>query len=210
MFYQQNIHNIFNRFVNILVKLNIFEINIQGEDKINQIKNELIVANHPSLMDVVFLISILPKVTCIVKPAVWYNPFMKNPVRGAQYIKSDQAETLIQDCVDIITEDKRSILIFPEGTRTLKGNQLNPLKKGFANIVYKQNILVRPITITMNPRFLCKEDKWYNIPKGVVKVTIDIEDPLDVQKWYQLTDSRSIAVRKITTQMYEYFLKRIK
>src|SRR5699024_1962051 len=41
----------------------------------------LIVANHPSLIDAVFLIAFMPEVDCVVNQQLWQNPFTGGPVR---------------------------------------------------------------------------------------------------------------------------------
>jgi hypothetical protein len=42
----------------------------------------MIIANHPSLIDVVFLIGLVRQANCVVKQSLWENPFTRGPVRA--------------------------------------------------------------------------------------------------------------------------------
>ncbi|WP_245395071.1 hypothetical protein [methane-oxidizing endosymbiont of Gigantopelta aegis] len=59
-------------------------------DKLNR-PGQLIVANHPTLIDIVFLISRIPYACCIVKDSLWHNPLcvdrLSMPVTSAMAIR---------------------------------------------------------------------------------------------------------------------------
>jgi hypothetical protein len=93
-----------------------------------------VLANHPTLIDVVFLISLLPNADCVVK-RVACNPFMRGPVRAAGYISNDDGAGLVDDCIAAVRAGG-SLVIFPEGTRSVPG-QPPRLQRGAANIAVR-------------------------------------------------------------------------
>lgn len=60
---------------------------ITGLKKLNR-PNRLIVANHRTLIDIAFLISIIPAVNCIVKEKLWHNNCAKGPIINAECISN--------------------------------------------------------------------------------------------------------------------------
>lgn len=72
---QQVIRHSFKGFVEMMVKLGIMTYEIEGLEKLQQSRQELVIANHPTLVDVVVLIGLMEKANCVVKEALWSNPF---------------------------------------------------------------------------------------------------------------------------------------
>ena len=89
------------------------------------------IANHPGLLDATYILARLPDTICIFKPSVIRNPALGPAAILAGYAAGDAGVDLIRDVAGRVA-DGRSLLIFPEGTRTLAGVPLNPLKPGFA------------------------------------------------------------------------------
>ena len=72
----------------------------------------LILANHPSLIDVVFLISFVRHADCIVKAALAHNPFMRGPIRAAGFITNGDGAGLLEDCVKSL-RGGNNLIVFP-------------------------------------------------------------------------------------------------
>src|SRR4030095_16111244 len=93
----------------------------------------LILANHPTLIDIVFLMAFVKRADCIVKSKLWRNPFTHATVRAAAYVRNDDyGVRLIEDCVAAV-RGGGNLIIFPEGTRTPANGSIT-LKRGAANI----------------------------------------------------------------------------
>ena len=65
--------------------LGILTYRVEGAERLRE-PGRLIVANHPTLLDVVLLVSQMPEVDCIVKRGLWRNPFLRWPVSWAGYL----------------------------------------------------------------------------------------------------------------------------
>ena len=122
----------------------------------------LILANHPTLIDVVLLVSLLPNADCVVKHAVARNPFMRGPVRAAGYVANSDGAGLVDDCIAAVHAGG-NLVIFPEGTRTEPGQPLR-LQRGAANIAVRGRLDITPVRITCTPLTLTKGQKWYRVP----------------------------------------------
>ncbi len=134
-------------------------------------KGRLIIANHPTLIDVIALISNMPNVQCIVKHELFSNFFVSPAVTGANYIRNDEdPEKLTQDCIDAINMGK-SIVVFPEGTRTPASNKMK-FHRGFAAVACATQCEIAPVAITVNHRTLMKGVPWYRVPPEKLSMTL--------------------------------------
>ncbi|WP_369678325.1 lysophospholipid acyltransferase family protein, partial [Enterococcus faecium] len=90
-------------------------------DTIKNAKGQLIIANHPSLIDVVVLISIVRNADCVVKADLWKNPFLKGVVKATGYINNDaDPEYFLNQCQQSFARGN-NLIVFPEGTRSVPG-----------------------------------------------------------------------------------------
>ncbi|MEO6246454.1 MAG: lysophospholipid acyltransferase family protein [Opitutaceae bacterium] len=131
------------------------------------------VANHPGMLDAPFILARLPDAICIFKPA-----FMRNPVLGAAalvagYAAGTSGVDLIRDVAARVSAG-RSLLIFPEGTRTLAGATLNPLKPGFALIAARARVPVRVIVVRAPRDLAPKGWPWWRAPEFPSHVDITL------------------------------------
>lgn len=174
---QYAVHLAFRSFIWLMRSLGVLTYEVRGTDKLRGHDVNLIVANHPSLIDIVFLVSLLPHALCVVKKAAWSNPFMAGVMWATGYIPNDDPIEFIESCVKNL-ERGRCLVIFPEGTRSIPGAPMK-LKRGAATIIVKSRQPFVPITITSNPSTLTKAEKWYQIPAKRVHFKIVVGDQLD-------------------------------
>jgi 1-acyl-sn-glycerol-3-phosphate acyltransferase len=133
------------------------------------------VANHPGIMDAPFLLARLPDTVCIFKPAVLRNPFLAPTALACGYVSAgENGLDLIRNAVDRVNAGQ-SLLIFPEGTRTVAGAALNPLKPGFAVIARRARRPVQVILVRTSPKLGSKGLPWWHLPplSGWVEFTLD-------------------------------------
>ena len=123
---QKVIHHSFRVFVEVMRIIGILTYQIEGIEKVKTAK--LILANHPTLLDVVFLISMVPNANCVVKGKLARNIFTRGAIKTAGYIINDDASDIITGASEAF-EKKQALIIFPEGTRTTPPQPLK-LKEG--------------------------------------------------------------------------------
>ena len=66
-------------FTGLLVFIGLIKIDIK---KLGKIENKIIVATHPSFIDILILMSLIPKSTCFVKKELASNPILKNIINS--------------------------------------------------------------------------------------------------------------------------------
>ena len=170
----------FGAFWWFMKALSVLEYRIDGREYIDDRRRQLIIANHPTLIDVVILISLFPQANCVIKEAVTKNPFMRSTVRAADYISNSAPEDLLENCVDYLG-DGRSLLLFPEGTRT-RPNEPVEFKPGAAAVAARTGAEILPVVIACEPLFLSKQLPWYYVPREVPKFTIRILRPRNLNE----------------------------
>jgi 1-acyl-sn-glycerol-3-phosphate acyltransferase len=172
---------------------------IIGAEKLKEDKGCLVIANHPSLIDTVLITSLLKQCDCIVKEAIWRNPFMRGVVTSAGYIPNTTAETLLIDCEKRLNKG-HLLLIFPEGTRTTPG--IKPkLQRGAAQIAVKTASDLRVVHITVDPVFLTKQGKWYKVPEKKPFFLVEVKDKVDINEFINDDLPLPLAVRKLNTHL---------
>lgn len=196
------IHHSFRFFIFLMKTLGIYTYEVHGQEKLIP-SGQLIIANHPSLIDVVFLLSLIPETNCIVRGGLIRNPFTRGPLKTADYIVNEHPEQLIADCADTLTKG-HSLLIFPEGTRT-KPNQPLSFKKGTANIALRSQTNLTPVIITCEPPMLQKGVKWYHIPKHRPHFIIRVMDVLGIESYLDEKHTLSVKSRLLTKDLQVFF-----
>ena len=94
---QHGMQHTFRLYMEIMRVLGILTYEVEGVERLRE-PGRLIVANHPTLLDVVLLVSLMPEVDCIVKRGLWRNPFLRWPVSWAAYIPNSEGEELVEGC----------------------------------------------------------------------------------------------------------------
>jgi 1-acyl-sn-glycerol-3-phosphate acyltransferase len=198
---RRSISNSFHVYIRLLRFLGLITFEIQHRERLKP-NGQLIIANHPSLLDVCFVISLIKDTDCIVKENLLHWPLTAAPVRAAKYI-TNQYEGLIERCLASLNTGA-SLVIFPEGTRSPPG-QLHPFFRGASNIAIMSGKPITPVVITCNPQTLLKNQRWYQIasrpPHYVIAVMPDIqlEDVIDQNQL------QSRNARTLNRYLEEYF-----
>ena len=165
----------FGAFLWLVKAVSAADIRVEGREHINDQRRQLIIANHPTLIDVVILISLFPQANCVIKEAVVRNPFMRSTVRAADYISNREPEDLLDNCISYL-RDGKSLLLFPEGTRT-RHNEPIKFKLGAATVAVRANADILPVAIECEPAYLSKQHPWHYVPRDVPVFTVRILPP---------------------------------
>lgn len=198
---QYVVHLSFYAFIGLMHRLGVMTYAVDGLEKLNR-PGQLIVANHPTLVDVVFLLSRIKHASCIVKASLWRNPAMRGPILNAGYISNADSETMINDCAAWL-QSGGSMIIFPEGTRSVPGHAYH-FQRGAAAIALQANSIMTPVTLTCQPSTLTKGLPWYRIPARRFHLCMTVGDDIDLRPFMEL-QPRSIAVRRLTHHLQDYF-----
>lgn len=190
----------FRLFLAVVKGVGVLDYRIEGQAILGQERGCLVVANHPSLIDYVMLASVMPETDCMVKSALLRNPFLSGVIRSADYLINDQAEKLLPACRQRLQQGD-TILIFPEGTRTLPGEKMT-LQRGAANIAVRCGSDLRLVVIRCTEHMLGKQSKWYNAPPTKPHFTVTVGERVKIDQFYDAkTQEPALAARQLNRHL---------
>ena len=128
------------------------KLHIEGLEKIDPNGSYVFVSNHVSYMDTPVVLGHIPvQFRFLAKKGLFSVPFLGYHLKRAGHIPVPRenpraAMKAMSDAAKIIRERGVSVLIFPEGGRSLTG--LKPFKEGAAYIAIKAGVPVVPLSLT--------------------------------------------------------------
>ena len=140
------------------------------------------IANHPTLLDVVVLFAWLPPITTVVKFSHFQGLIMGGLLRQCEHVTAPRGETSTDRAATLEqmfgrVEQGRSLLIFPEGTRSPHGG-LHPFNRGAFEVARRADVPIVPIVVRARPHVLAKGQPWYDVGDQILTYRIEILDPI--------------------------------
>ncbi len=169
--------------------------------KFTNLSGCVVVANHPSLLDVVMLISRIPNADCVVNASLSGKNIVHIITRTLYISNNLPYDEFMERCEQSI-KDGNALIIFPEGTRSLITGQ-NPFKKGAARVAIKAGCPVVPVFMGGNDKVgLRKNDSMflYN-PVEVYKYEMYMKEPVLPQEYADLPEPA--AAKRMTAKLAE-------
>lgn len=190
-------------FLKYLYLVRIIRFDIDGLERMGK-AGQLVLANHPSLLDVIILLSAMPQANCIVKNSLQKNPFMRLIIHFTGFIPNDDNEATLEAATTAL-KNGETLLIFPEGTRTGYDGVIQ-FNRMAVSIGLRAATEILPIAIRMQPLGMKKYDPWYRVPpvpyhyhitvgQGIFPAQRLAEKPLPV------------AARKLNAEIIEFLQK---
>jgi len=150
----------FHRLINKSMRANINHIwgvksvlhNDAGEDFS---KGSIIICNHQSILDPVYMLAMNPRVLILVSGKVWKNPFVHTLFKFARFINLDQPMDSLKDRIAKAVNEGYSVVVFPEGKRNVEN--ITRFHKGAFYIAQEIGADILPVFI---------HGAGYVMPKG--------------------------------------------
>lgn len=198
------IHHSFRWFVGLMNFVGVISYEVCHLERLNR-PGLLILANHPSLIDVVFLISFVPRADCIVKASLASNPFTRGPIRAAGFICNSGGAQLVDDCTRSLKAGN-NLIIFPEGTRSpLVGKA--KLQRGAAHVAVKGRINITPVHIHTSMPMLPKGRAWWRVPQRKPHFVFEVREDIDIEEFCMAASNDSLAARHVTDYLSDHLFK---
>jgi 1-acyl-sn-glycerol-3-phosphate acyltransferase len=143
-------------------------------------KSVVVIANHESFCDILVLLATLPmQVRFLAKRSVFRLPILGWSIAAAGFVPVDRGDrsrgaATVEAALRRL-EGGRSVVIFPEETRTRDG-ELLPFKRGAAHLALKSGLPLLPIGIAGTFRILPR-GTWEIRPGPVL---VSVGNPIDV------------------------------
>lgn len=190
----------FRVFLGFLNLLHVSIRKVENEDDYRNIHSKIIIANHPSLLDFVYIMSLVPNSTCIVRGGLTKTP-LRGVIKQAYITNTTTFEDMCLECKKL-TDMGCNVIIFPEGTRTPRHGK-NNYKKGAARIALYCGCDVQPIFIGGSDKYgLGKHDPLWSY-NHVEPYLYDFKKlpVISIDEYKDL--SEPIAAKRLTDKMEE-------
>jgi 1-acyl-sn-glycerol-3-phosphate acyltransferase len=155
----------------------------------------VIVANHPTLIDVTAILSVWSGV-CVVAKRSWFrNPvigpllFLCGHIESGAQTPEGEGNSVLDGGAQRLAEG-HSVLLFPEGTRS-PAEGLHRFRSGAFHLAYRAKVPVMPVLITAEPPGLKKHQAWHAIPTRTIRLRIR---PLECVPSVDYADPRALQI----------------
>ncbi len=170
----------FRIFVAIISGLGALSYEFHGRERLGR-RGQLVIANHPTLIDVVFIVAFTAAPACVVKEAMFVNPFTRRVIRAAGYISNAPTDSMIESAVTALRSGD-ALVMFPEGTRTRPGQPME-FHRGVASVAVEGAAVLTPVYISVDQPFLHKTQPWYRAPPRRPHFTIRVGADIDLEPY---------------------------
>lgn len=151
-----------------------------GQDYLDPDNTQILVANHGSIFDIFALFLLTIKFCCMVKEELFKIWIFGGGMRCAGFISVDRKNKrqAIKDMAQALKRIKEglSLMIFPEGARSLSG-KLEKFHPGAFYLAIKAQVPVVPASI-WGDKLMRKGDRWLYLPQTIY---IEIHSPFPTQ-----------------------------
>lgn len=160
----------------VLTKMSPFwKVITEGREKIDHDQAYVIVPNHQSLLDIVFFNMLRHRLRWVSKIEIFRVPLVGWEMRMVKYIElmrgnKSSVIKMMGECVTSLKEGI-SVVIFPEGTRSLKG-AIGKFKTGAFQIAIKTDKPLLPVLIDGTGEIMPKKGGIIFRNRRVVRIRV--------------------------------------
>lgn len=129
----------------------------------------LLVANHPSRLDALFMIASVPGLVCVTKASIWDRTLFSAAIRMAGYPRAGDDRHLATAATALL--EGRPVLVFPEGTRSPPGGP-GRFHPGFACLARQAQVPIQAVMIETDSDFLGRNQPLLRVPARPVRIVL--------------------------------------
>jgi 1-acyl-sn-glycerol-3-phosphate acyltransferase len=172
-------HRLAGRWARSILAVSGIRVSVRGLERIDRERAYIFMSNHMSNFDIPVLLGHLPvQFRWLAKAELFRIPLFGRAMRAAGYISIDRSNRAAAfDSLEQAAERTRrgaSIMIFPEGTRSLDGN-LKAFKKGGFVMAIAAGVPIVPVVIRGTHAIMPKSTLLIR-PRDV---TLEVQEPID-------------------------------
>lgn len=145
----------------------------------------VVIANHPSLLDVTALIARMPHLCCVVKSSLVDSPLVGRLLRTCGHVSAGDGSLMsgktVLDSLNERLAEGFSVLIFPEGTRSPAGG-IHKLRRGAFEVAQRANVPLVPLFLRCDPPALGKGTPVWRHPLRCPTLTVHIDAAISMNE----------------------------
>jgi len=199
------IHKIAELWARSILGVSGVDVTVKGLSNVDLARSYIYMSNHQSNFDIWVLLAHLPvQFRWLAKAELFRIPILSRSMRAAGYISIDRfnqqsAFNSLEQAAEKI-KDGVSVMIFPEGTRSLDG-KIRPFKKGGFVLAVKSSVPIVPVII---------HGTFPIMPKGSLRiktgtVVLEIQKPIDTADY--TLESKDALIERVRHVISESFQK---
>ena len=199
------IHKIAEVWARSILAVGGIHVTVKGFSNVDPAKSYIYMSNHQSNVDIWVLLAHLPvQFRWLAKAELFRIPILSRSMRAAGYISiyrsnKQSAFNSIDQAAEKIKQGV-SVMIFPEGTRSLDGN-IRSFKKGGFVLAVKSGVPIVPVII---------HGTFPIMPKGSLRVrpgavVLEIQKPIDTGGYTM--ESKDALIERVRHVICESFEK---
>lgn len=173
--------NWFRRWARTMLRICGVTVRVHGGGSLAAGQNYIFASNHISLIDSPTLVAFIPKPLCFVaKKELFSVPFMGWYLHRQGHVPIERGDPKaalrsLNDAAKAIEQGRKSVLMFPEGTRSKTG-EMQPFKEGISLLAIRSGTPVVPVAVRGTQAVM--PSKALTITPGAVDLFIG--EPIDV------------------------------
>lgn len=188
------IHNTWRFFVNLMMFLKLFRLDVK---KLKKIENKVIVSTHPSFIDIVILIALIPRSTCFVKKELAYNPILKNLVTSIFITNEVELDELKSESKKMLDRGF-NVIIFPSGIRHRR-DEFPKIRKGASLVALNAGKNIVPVRMFSDRDFLFINQPFYAVSDRCVNFEIEQMREINIADF--IGESEIITKQRLTNKI---------
>jgi 1-acyl-sn-glycerol-3-phosphate acyltransferase len=178
---QRIVKQAFRLFHGYMRALTLLEMRAVGPLRARPPGPLVMVANHPTLVDVTAILATYDDVCCVVKSSLMRSFFVGGLLRTCGHIDGGDGQAM--SGAEVMREARRrldagmAVLIFPEGTRSPPGG-MHSFRRGAFELAVRSGVPLWPLVMTCNPPALSKGLPFWKQPEKVARLRIEPAEAL--------------------------------
>ena len=193
-------------FVWLLKSLRIIKLEVSDLEKIKNIKNSIIVSTHPSFIDIVILISIIPYSTCFVAERLANNPILEGMVKLLFILEGQPLDLWLEEANKMLDKGL-NVIIFPMGIRH-RQNETPKIRRGASLIAQKsgKNIILLDLKTSFD--FLYIHQPFYEVGSETVVFSLDYLGEIDTKEYKEKCSDDVTFKTQVTKEISNILYKK--
>lgn len=201
-------HHVARFWANSILWVSGIRVTIKGVQHLQADSSAIYMCNHQSNYDIPVLLGRLPvQFRWLAKAELFRIPIFSRGMKGCGYISIDRSDrkaafASLKRAADTI-RNGTSVMIFPEGTRSVDGDIL-PFKKGGFVLAVDAGVPIIPI-ILRGTWSIMPKDRWLIKPRPI---TLEILAPIETSGYTRKTKDELMAhVRRVMCENFNEISK---
>lgn len=153
----------------IIYSSRLLKKQIINQHLLNFDQPSVIIANHQSNLDLGILLMLHPKIVVLTNEWVWNSPIFKFIVRFADYYPVYKGVDSNIDQLKRKVDEGFSVLVFPEGTRSVDG-KIGRFHQGAFYLANALNLDIQPVII--HGLNFCLNKKEFFLRRGIMTIKV--------------------------------------